>query len=71
MEVRYLPEEWTGTIVGKMHVNGITYEELAKKLGITKSYVSMILSGSRHPAGAEQRFKKALNEIIQQRTKTE
>lgn len=62
-----MPEEWTGTVVGKMHVNRITYDELAKKLGFTKAYISMILSGSRHPVGAEQKFRKALDELIQQR----
>jgi len=64
-----MPEEWTGTVVGKMHVNRITYEELAKRLGYTKAYISMILSGSRHPANAEQKFKNALDELIQQKQK--
>lgn len=64
-----MPEEWTGTIVGKMHVSCITYEELAKKLGFTKSYVSMILNGSRHPAGAEKKISAALDELIQQKQK--
>lgn len=62
-----MPEKWTGSIVGSMHVNCITYEELAKKLGFTKSYVSMVLNGSRHPTGAEQKFSKALDELIQQK----
>ncbi len=65
-----MPEKWTGTIVGKMHINCITYEELAKKLGFTKSYVSMVLNGSRHPADAKQKFSEALNELIQQKQKT-
>ena len=65
-----MPEKWTGTIVGKMHINCITYEELAKKLGFTKAYISMVLNGSRHPAGAKQKFNEALNELIQQKQKT-
>lgn len=60
-------KKWTGAIVGKMHVESITYEELAQKLGCTKAYVSMILNGSRNPAGAEQRFRQALDELIQQK----
>lgn len=60
-------KKWTGDIVGKMHVEGITYEELAQKLNCTKSYISMILNGSRNPAGAEQRFREALDVLIQQK----
>lgn len=62
-----MPEKWTGTIVGEMHINCITYDELAKKLGYTKAYISMVLNGSRHPAGAEQKFRKALDELIQKK----
>jgi transcriptional regulator with XRE-family HTH domain len=64
-----MPEKWTGTVVGKMHVNCITYDELAAKLGYTKAYISMILNGSRRPAGAKQKFQQALDELIQQKTK--
>lgn len=59
-----MPEEWTGTVVGKMHVHRISYEQLAEKLGYTKAYVSMVLSGSRRPAGAKEKFMNALNECI-------
>lgn len=58
---------WTGIIVGKMHVKGITYEELAEKLGCTKAYVSMILNGARNPAGAEQKFREALDVLVQEK----
>lgn len=57
-------EEWTGEIVGKMHYNKITCMELAKKLGVTKSYVSMILNGSRKPKQANIRLNTAIDEII-------
>lgn len=62
-----MPEKWTGSVVGKMHVNCITYDELAKKLGCTKSYVSMILNGSRHPAKAKERISAALDELIKRK----
>ena len=65
-----MPEQWTGTVVGKMHVNRITYDELAKRLGFTKPYVSMILNGSRHPAGAEEKVNAALDELIKEKEKT-
>lgn len=38
-----LPEKWTGRLVGKMHCNRVTYDELAEELGVTKAYVSLIL----------------------------
>ena len=65
-----MPEKWTGGIVGKMHINRISYESLAKQLGCTKAYVSMVLNGSRHPAGAEQKFCEALDYLIQKKSKT-
>jgi hypothetical protein len=66
-EVIILLEKWTGNVVGKMHINRITYDELATKLRCTKAYVSMVLNGSRHPANAEQKFNDALNELIQEK----
>ena len=42
-----MPEKWTGRLIGKMHNEKITYDELANELGVTKSYVSMILNGMR------------------------
>lgn len=63
-----MPQKWTGDIVGKMHINRITYEELANKLGVTKAYISMILNGARNPEGAQERFETALNELVSERT---
>lgn len=59
-----MPEKWTGHVVGKMHVYNITRDELAKKLGYTKAYISMILNGSRRPGDAKEKLNAALNEII-------
>lgn len=64
-----MPPKWTGDIVGNMHVNRITYEAMAKQLGVTKSYVSMVLNGVRNPTNAKERFEKALNEVITEREK--
>lgn len=59
-----LPKEWTGDLVGLMHVHRITGEQLANKLGVTNRYVSMILNGHREPHDAEVRFRSALDELI-------
>ena len=62
-----MPKEWTGELVGLMHDARITGLQLAKHMGLTNRYVSMILNKKRNPPGAEQRFKQALTEIIAER----
>lgn len=62
-----MPEKWTGQLVGLMHNERITYADLAKELGVTKTYISMILNGSRKPAGIRERMRDAVNNIIQER----
>lgn len=60
-----MPEKWTGDIIGKLHANRVSHASLAKQLGCTKAYVSMVLNGTRRPAGAEQKFNEALDAILQ------
>lgn len=62
-----MPEKWTGRIVGIMHVNQISYEELARELGVTKPYAGMILNGVRKPPDAEKRVSAAINNILARR----
>lgn len=62
-----MPEKWTGEVAALMHLNRITGRQLARKLGYTEEYVSKIMNGSRSPAGAEERFKEAVNCIIQEK----
>ena len=59
-----MPEKWTGTVVGKMHVNKVTLEDVAKEMGTTKGYVSMILNGKRNPVNAKEKITAALNACI-------
>lgn len=63
-------DKWTGELIGKMHNNCVTFDDLAQKLGLTKGYVSMILHCKRTPANAKERFETALEEIIKERTVT-
>ena len=62
-----MPEKWTGDISAIMHIHRITGMQLAKELGYTKEYVSMVLNGKRSPAGAEQKFREAINRILQEK----
>lgn len=62
-----MKEKWTGDLIGKMHVNDVTYDDLANELGISKGYISMILNGNRTPADAKERMQAALERILEKR----
>ena len=64
-------EAWTGEIVAQMHVNKITQGELAKKMCITRTYLSRILTGAQVTRGAEERCREAVNQIIAERRAAE
>lgn len=64
-----MPERWTGQLVERMHMNGITRIQLADKLNYTPEYVSMVLNGKRHPQNAEEVFRAALNALIAEKKK--
>lgn len=66
-----MPDAWTGVLVGKMHNKGVTYDELAAQLGVSKGYISMVLNGARKPADARQRFNDAFNEIVARKVAAE
>ena len=66
-----MPEKWTGALIGRMHNERITYEDLAKKLRLTKSYISMVLNGTRKTKGIQKRFENAVEEIIAERAERE
>lgn len=56
--------QWIGDLVGQMHKHKISKTQLADHLGVTREYVSMVLNGHREPAGVEDRFQKAVADII-------
>lgn len=60
-----MPAQWTGEVVGQMHVAGISNKLLAAHLGYSPEYVSMVLNGKREPPGAEERFRQAVEELCQ------
>lgn len=59
-----MPEKWTGRLIGRMHNERITYEQLANEMGVNKAYISMILNGKRKPPNIQKRMETALEEII-------
>lgn len=62
-----MPEKWTGRLVGRMHNERVTYDDMAAELGVTKSYVSMILNGTRNPAGIRDRMEAAFDAVLEKR----
>ena len=63
-----MPAQWTGDIVATMHINGITRRQLAEHLGYSPEWVTLVLNGHKEPAGAEAKFRAALDELIQEKT---
>lgn len=62
-----MPEKWTGRLVGRMHNEGVTLADLAEELGVSKSYISMILSGARKPEGIRERMETAFFAVLKKR----
>lgn len=61
-----MPAQWTGEVVGEMHVNGISHKELAAEIGWHEKYLSHIMNGRANPKGAEEKVKTALRTLIEQ-----
>ena len=56
--------QWIGDLVGQMHKWKISKKQLAEELGVTPEYVSVVLNGHREPAGAEEKFRNAVESLI-------
>ena len=66
-----MPEKWTGELIGKMHNQRVTINDLASVLGCTNAYVSMILNGRRKPGGAREKLEAAFFTVIARRGRKE
>ena len=62
-----MPEKWTGRLIGRMHNERVTYDELGTEMGVGKAYISMILNGRRSPEGIRERMEAAFNAVLQKR----
>lgn len=60
-------ETWTGELIGKMHNEHVTYQELADALGVQKSYISMILNCKKQPKNAKERLNEAFELVLRKR----
>ena len=55
---------WQAEVWALMKDNGLSRSDLASAAGVTPEYVSMVLNQKRNPAGAEARFKTALQKLL-------
>jgi len=62
-----MPAQWTGDLIGKMHLTGITAKELAAQVGWHPKYLSAVLNGHRESKNAEQALTQALDQLIAKR----
>ena len=61
-------ETWTGELIGKMHNNRITYDDIAAEMGVGKAYISMILNGKRNPPNIQDRMESAYSEALKKKS---
>lgn len=62
-----MPEEWTGRLIGDMHNAGVSRAEVARELGVSIAYVTMVLNGIRTPKGAEEKLRAAFERVKEAR----
>lgn len=62
-----MPEKWTGRLIGRMHNERVTYDELASEMGIKKAYLSMLLNSKRKPDGIQERMEAAFEAVLEKR----
>lgn len=58
-----MPEQWTGDIVGELHLANISMEQLADEVGWHPKYLSAVMNGHRKPKDAEQKVRDALERL--------
>lgn len=58
-----MPAQWTGKLIGEMHLLGVTSKELAVEVGWHPKYLSVVLNGHKEPKGAEDKLRAALSRL--------
>lgn len=60
-------QKWTGVFVGRCHNERVRLAEIAEAMGVSRAYVTMILSGKRNPPDAKERMYAALKTVTERR----
>lgn len=63
-----MPAQWTGELIGEMHIRSISAKQLAESVGWNPKYLSAVLNGHYKPKDAEQKLRAALNRLLQDQT---
>lgn len=58
-----MPAQWTGELIGEMHLLGVTAKRLADAVGWNPKYLSGVLNGHYQPKGAEEKLRAALERL--------
>ena len=56
--------QWTGDVIGEMHVAGVSMQRLADEVGWNVKYLSAVLNCRREPKGAEEKVRAALAAVV-------
>ena len=59
-----MPAQWTGRLIGEMHVACVTSKQRAAEVGWHEKYLSAVLNGHREPKNAEATLRAALIRLI-------
>ena len=62
-----MPAQWTGKIVGEMHINNVTGKMLAAEVEWNEKYLSQVLNSENPPKNAEEKLVGALKRIIERK----
>ena len=60
-----MPAQWTGDVIGKMHLFKITAKDLAAEIGWHPKYLSAVLNGKKEPKAGEEKIRDALMRLIE------
>ena len=59
---------WQAELKGLMYRYDIRNTDIADRLGLGKEYVASVFTGKRTPPDAEERFRAAVDAIIEERS---
>lgn len=61
-----MPAKWTGDYIKKLHLNGLSQNDVARKLGVSKVRVSTVLNAEKTTPEQKERYLAVLDELIQE-----
>ena len=55
---------WTAEAVSLLHLHSIKQDDVAERMGVSKQYLSQLLTGAKTPPGGRDRVMKAIHTLI-------